>query len=315
MACYKKIFEWVRVREAKIIPVLFATVIAIDIYLIAAHFWPWLLTDAEDNLIWCDVSAVVATVMYVGMLCSLKKSAKLEETLSNIYHEFGMVYFHGFKLQRYIDSDAMLRFQEWLGVGICKELAAVAMIILRDNKSARLCHGDWYENNLFVTKHAWVEFKIPLNGWFVMDLAWMCPGICKRRAYFRNLRSEGKMVRRWTCSYNEFWQIKFVEVVSEMMRNRKTSHVLLDLSAFGKPDGHGFSEWCYQQDEPKFSNGSILAPHSRIGSDKLVSSWVIRDFVKNPKRKQPKARSVRLTRSLKRKYERWLAEQIKQKAA
>ena len=313
MNYYKKILEWTRAREVKIIPAILAIVIVMDAYLVAAHFHPNLTTDAEDMLIWCDISATVATITCTTTLYMLRK-LKLEEALSSISHEFETIYFHGFKLRRYIESEAMLRFQNWLGVGICRELAAVAMITLRGNKSARLCHGNRYKNGQFVTRHAWVEFKVPLNGWFVMDLAWTCPGVCKRRVYFRNLRKKGKMVRHWSCPHSEFWQIKFVEVVSKMMRNRKTSHVLLELSAFGKPDDHGFREWCYRQDGPRYSDGSMLIPHPRIGSDKLVSSWAIRDFVKNPKRKQPKARSIRLTYSLKRKYERWVAEQIAQKA-
>ena len=312
MTKVKRLYQWVFTHEKEYSLIMATMIVLMDAYLIIE--WRFLWIEGSSNIaIITRIMAGVGTALYVVSEIMLLKRAKFENFLQSISSEMETLYFHGFKLKRYfISSDAILRLQRWCGSGMCYELSVLAMILMKNHKSARLCRGDYYdENGNFRTRHAWVEVKIPLNGWVVVDFAWTFPGFSKKNYYFRHINNPGKLVCKWVCSYKEFWDVQFSNVVREAMQNKKTSCVLLELSGFGNPDnGYEFSEWVFDAKELKYSDGSVMIPFRRGDSDELISNRIIRDFVKNPKRKNPKAKSIRLAKIARHKYEIWAAQQV-----
>ena len=213
------------------------------------------------------------------------------------------LYFHGFKVWRYLKDDAIMRLQEWLGAGMCYNMSTLAMLTLKHNKTARLCRGAYYdENGVFRTLHGWVEFRIPLCGWCVADFSWIHGGFAKKKVYFKSV--EGEMLKAiWSCSYKDFWDLPFSNVLYKSMQDRKTSCILAELAEFGLPiiEEDGFSEWCYSGQSLKRTDGTFMIPF-HLG-EKLVSSRIMRDFVKNPKRHQPRAKSIRIAHLYEREYQ------------
>ena len=181
---------------------------------------------------------------------------------------------------------------------MCYETGILAMIMLKKSKSARLCRGKFYVADKFKSRHSWVEFKIPLNGWWVLDFAWFHPGICQRKKYFQKISDEGRLTKEWTLSYEEFWNINLVQVLAKKMKQPGTSHIFLELAAFGNPDeGYEFYDKLCASEELNFSDGTWMLPFCKVDWAKPISSGVLRGFVKNPKRQQPKARSYRVAKN------------------
>ncbi len=213
-----------------------------------------------------------------------------------------------------------MRLEEWLEAGFCYELSAISMMLLKNYQTARLCHGDFRDKNgNLKTKHSWVEVMIPSGDWFVIDFAWMPQWICKRGDYYRRCHSYGALTCKWVCTYDDFWKIQFPNILYEAMKNSKTSSVLLELSGFCDPkDGYGFQKWIYEAKELRFSDGSYMIPCYKFHKNKPISGIIIRDFVKNPKRRSPKAKSLRrtkmvilrLTKKVQHKFEIWKSQQI-----
>ena len=76
-----------------------------------------------------------------------------------------------------------------------------------------------------------------------------------------------------------------------------------------KDEDYGFTEYCYSEEIIKHAACEYMIPYYNPNDEKFISSQIIRDFIKNPKRKQPKTRSIRLARFVVRRYEKWKAEQ------
>lgn len=278
---------------------------AIDIYfLILGLRW-------EIDFLGCSCwfASIALTIVYAILCASLIKSKIMKKYLTKIWQELDALYFHGFKIHRYLDNETFPRLQAWLGCGMCYEPSVLAMLVLRCNKTARLCRGDyWNRNGKLQTRHGWVEFRIPFCGWCVADFSWIHGGFARKKIYFRNMDS-GKLKVRWSCSYQDFWDLPFPNVLYKSMQNRGTSCVLAELNEFGSPiiEEDGFSEWCYSGRELRGTDGTFMIPLYRGG--KFISSRIIRDFVKNPKRRQPKARSIRIARILEREFRKWRSQQ------
>ncbi|MDO4747511.1 MAG: hypothetical protein Q4A70_04230 [Candidatus Saccharibacteria bacterium] len=177
---------------------------------------------------------------------------------------------------------------------MCYELSVVVMILLKGHKSARICRGIYHDKKQgFISRHSWVEVKVPLNGWYVVDLAWMYPAFCGKKNYWQH-KLEGDLVCEWICKYKDFWKIRFPNILREAMQNSLTSHVLLEFSVFGNPDeGYEFDPILHELDKLRFTDGQVMIPFLRDCSDNPISSKILREFVVNPKREQPKAKSIR----------------------
>ena len=251
----------------------------------------------------------VATIINILTTFSMIKEKAFGKAVTRILdEELGKTYFHGFALRKYIETGAFLRFCRFQKDGFCYQLSSLMMIALRNEPTAKLCRGNVYcKNGEFKTVHSWVELKIPFNGWYVIDASWLFPCFIKKRQYAKYMKR--KIEKKWECSHEDFWKLKFSEALHEATRSPETSMVLRELYAYGWPDDFAFREEVFSA-ESLFSgaNGTFMPPF--IGpQNMLVSTGILRDFVKNPARKRPKARTIRCAYSLLREYERYLAEQ------
>ena len=231
----------------------------------------------------------------------LLKVKALNKTLRAM-HE---TWFYGFRADRwFVETSAFQRFTEWYNEGFCFAMSALAMIILRDNPTARIVQGHIEgvknPNSGGLYRHAFVEFKLPWLGWCVMDLSWITPCIANRNAYYRTY---SKMVKDWTCSYEEFWKYDFSHDLYMATRRKETSDILDLLIWYGCSDGMaGFTKAVLENWSINEFDMEITAPF-HYGNEKLISGRILRDFVKNPKREQPKAKSLRRAAHLRKLYE------------
>ena len=266
------------------------------------------------DYVFCTIDVVV-TVLYLILLVLTIRKKQFEKFVNALSEEAKKLYFHGFRLNRYVNTCAFWRFQEWLGSGRCYAFSVLAMIMLRPNKTATLYRGDSYgKDGQLKTRHSWVEFKIPMNGWWVADFSWTNHGFMPKKEFFKavNVDSE-RLEPKWSCSYDEFWGTPFVGAICEAMEDATTSNIFRKLAAFGNPgdEDYGFTEYCYSEEMLKYAICKQMIPYYDTSDEKFISSRIIRDFVKNPKREQPKARSIRLTRLVVHRYEKLKAEQEK----
>ena len=252
---------------------------------------------------------IFATTCYLVLMFTVIHRKAWDHSFAKIWQELNLLHFHGFKIRRYLENETFSRLQEWLGSGMCHELAVLAMLVLKPNKTATLCHGNYYDaDGNFQTHHSWVEFKIPFNGWYVADFSWIDIGFVDKKKYFTS--DNGELKPTWSCSYDDFWDLPFPNVLYEAIKSPKTSKILFELTAFcghTVEDG-GFKEWCYSGQKLRYSDGTFMIPFLN-DKGKPVSTIIIRDFVKNPKRKQPKARSIRRSRLVIRHYSIWRSQQ------
>ena len=303
MTKIKALYRWFTMRKRKFYFVVIIAATISDIYL---FFRCCLWAENRSRLeIAIGVIAGVSAALCISWGVVLAKGMLLERFMASTLRKMRKIYFHGFKFYRYIDSDAILRLEEWLGVGICYELSALAMILMRNNRSARLCQGDYYDSTgQLKTGPAWVEVRAPLNGWIAIDFAWISPSICRRKDYYAYCNEDGNLIRRWICPHAKFWKIQFPKIILEAMQNEKTSCVLPELAGFCSSDqSYGFTDWIYKADSLRFSDGSDIVPYCLSDPGKPISTRILRDFVKRPQCKSPKAKSIRLARAMMRKNE------------
>ena len=214
------------------------------------------------------------------------------------------LWFHGFKVTRYFENDAFFRFQKWLGGGICYEMAALMMILLKSNHSAVLYRGDYSVDGKFRTHHSWVEFRIPFVGRYVADFAWANEFVSKKE-YFKDMVNGGNvkcsLVPRFKCAYDEFWAMPLPNILYEKMKSQGKSEILMTLVLFGdsSSDDYGFSKYATDTssvlDEDTIDwIGEFMEPYYYGGeSHRIISTGVLRDFAKKNSRKQPRARNIR----------------------
>ena len=222
----------------------------------------------------------------------------------NLAEEHKDLWFHGFKVTRYFENDVFFRFQNWLGGGICYEMATLMMILLKSNRSAVLYRGDYFVNGEFQTHHSWVEFKVPGAGIFVADFAWINEFV-KKKEYFREMtkdsRGKSSLTVRFECSHDEFWAMPWPKIVYEKMKRQEKSRLLMALAAFGdsSSDDYGFPKIVTDTSSVLDAEtidwvGEFMEPHIYGGeSHRIISTAILRDFAKKDSRKQPRARSIR----------------------
>ena len=244
------------------------------------------------------IVGVILIIVCVAAAIMCLQDIQLKRFLSSTMSESQKIFFHGFSLTHYIVSDAFIRLESWLGSGLCYELSILAMILMKNNKTARLCRGDYVDKaGRLKTRHSWVEAKVPLNGWIVIDLACLSPIFCKRDQYYKYFDENGRLGCKWLCTYDEFWKTPFAKVIAEAVKKPETSNILSELAAFGSPEcDYGFRGELIENSEP-IPSGKKMPTHYRYGSKKPVSTEIIRDFVKNPRRKDPKTKSIRLAKA------------------
>ncbi len=257
------------------------------------YFWH----DAGKSLA-MDTLVIIGSIC-MAVLCGMNIAALTKNIISGDIDDFMLesanYFFHGLDLARYVVNGSFKRMGEWAKDNFSYEAAAIAMIILKDNKSAILHHGIYKgERNSklhIMDKHAWVEFRIGLRL-YVADLT-TDRVIYSRREYFGEDGPGEGLVSKWRCGYDDFWVLAFTSAVHDAMLVPETSYVMKELSGFGSPimSMPGFENWVARVDGLYFSDGTHMEPYVR--EHVVLTSEIIRDFGKKHNRQQPKSKSMR----------------------
>lgn len=264
------------------------------------------LTAQESAL---AIVASIATGLYLLLSYKITQRIFHQHAINKLRKRARRLYFHDYTLDQYLETDAILRLEHWLNCGMCYQLSALAMILAKDFKSAKICRGDCYrEDGTWYTKHSWVEIKIPLNGWCIIDLAWLCfsEQCTTKESFFSASNLKGKrLTSKWECGYEEFWSIRYSQLLEQAMRRPKTSRILFELQAYGSPsDGYDFHE---RLREWNIIKTDIMPPlQLSKAKNKPITNAIIKDFVQNPKRKIPKSEHVRRAQVANRRFIRML---------
>ena len=114
--------------------------------------------------------------------------------------------------------------------GLCYEAAAIAMMLLKGNSTARLVLGTGEYRHITHERcnHAWVEFEedgVP----FAIDFAWFDSEFCIPRIV--HVDACKSIVYR-TYDYNYFWQMPISQRLYRLCHDRKTSYIMPWLSLY-----------------------------------------------------------------------------------
>lgn len=132
----------------------------------------------------------------------------------------------------------LVEMSKFAGHGLCYEAAVIAMMLLKNNSTAKLVLGtaeNCYKNH-GRCKHAWVEFEE--NGVpFAIDFAWFSEELCIPRIVHVNVC---KSIIYHMYSYTEFWQMDLSKKLYALCHDRKTSYVLPWLFMYRSGEDKGF---------------------------------------------------------------------------
>lgn len=251
-------------------------------------------------------AAVIITVLQASRQNASKKYlAKLKKSVSALY-------FYGFSFDRVWESQALIRAERWFEVEMSKWWAPLGMLILKDNPTATLYHGLLFEGDKAGEFHAWVEFDVWYGEKYVLDFAWIGSGFITKKKYQKWLKGDGlELVPLWKCDHTAFWTFAWTNFLWERMSNPKTSHILEGLDVYVNPslsDGSkvvkiGFRDDIKELNPKDFSFlGIDTIPWKVVGSNKIISSGTIQDFIKYPKLKAPRTKTLKRSYRLYREY-------------
>lgn len=188
------------------------------------------------------------------------------------------LYFHGIKLSKYLEADAFLRLERYAGATFCYELSALAMILLKDDPTATLCRGYYYEkDDQILCRHSWVEIETTPGKYGIIDLAWTSPEVIEKDTYLKDY-AHGRLEQKWECPHRAFWQFGMVEPIYEAMQKPETSCILKELTAFGSPrDSFRPKVYCLFCHKLQYSDGSFMEPYLHH-CGKEISTEIIQSF-------------------------------------
>lgn len=134
------------------------------------------------------------------------------------------LYLDNVKIFDVISHQFLVEMYDILGYGLCYEAAALAMMLLKDNPTARLVLGTAENRHETHERcdHAWVEFeenRVP----FAVDFAWFENEFCIPRIVHVDIC---RSIIYHTYSYKEFWQMSLSKKLYALIHERKTSYIL-----------------------------------------------------------------------------------------
>ncbi|MBO4276546.1 hypothetical protein J5868_02510 [Candidatus Saccharibacteria bacterium] len=210
-------------------------------------------------------------------------------------------------MKKIIKTKALYRIQDWANVSMSCWWAPLAMLIMKDNPTAVLYQGMLYDSDGTKKFHAWVEFNIQHGGRYVLDFSWLSSGFCEKKRYLKWLKkSNAKLVSEWSCEYSMFWLFRWTNSLWELMLDPKTSHILdgLDVLCPEDEENFGFKPVIADLEIEKLKRfGIATIPWEIKGSGKMISASIIQDFVKYPKSKAPRDKTIKRMRRLLREAE------------
>ncbi len=253
-------------------------------YLVLSLIRP--LTEQEQRLRLAYLGLSIISILFGLWLVRITYLDGAIQSLKKAQRE---LYFHGYTIEKHVETQSLKRLQKWIGSGMCYELSILTMLQCKDFKSAKLCRGRLTRvNNPHESKHSLVEIKIPWNGWFTVDFTWDSGELRSKRSFMKRFFDYETLITEWECSYQEFWDIEYSKRLYEAISCRDTSHILNSLVYYSGPNrGYSFHAEIYRPDL-KVIEQDYMTPQTRIDADdRPISDDIISFFVENPERDEP----------------------------
>lgn len=149
------------------------------------------------------------------------RGGAIHQVYGEFYCRVERFYLDGFKLIDVLDQELFLELSGLLG-GQCYEAAALAMLVLRENPTARLVYGTAVNSPDTGGRcdHAWVEFTahgLP----FVVDWTWFPDDVCLPRLIHQDSRQP---IAISSISYQEFWASAFTRRLHQNLQDAGHSY-------------------------------------------------------------------------------------------
>ncbi len=237
------------------------------------------------------------SVVVILAVWKVSREAKSRKYLAELLDSADEMYFCGLNFKRIIKTRALFRVQNWIGGEMSSWWAPLAMLVLKENPTSVLYQGTSLCNDGTKEIHSWVEFNIPQGDRYVLDFSWLPLGFCERRQFFKMLdKEDDKLTPEWSCDYTTFWSFRWSNILWTLMRKQKTSHILDGLDAYCLEGENNF-DFCtiveeLGTEEPK-SFGVSTVPWRIENSNKVFSASILQDFVKYPRCKAPRDKTLK----------------------
>lgn len=240
----------------------------------------------SETIFWliADLLAAIVTVytFYKLFFRTLRDS---------IICHLGDYYFNGANLLEVLHAEFFHRFGNYTDNGFCYTASTLAMIALRNVRGTKIVRATLEEDGESYC-HSWVEFR-HCGIWMVCDPCWLhWPQVAFRRSYYRKLKN---VKIRFVCKSKEFQAYHLSRQIEELLRRPETSHLFYEIyrlyGPFEDDDDLGFSNLTHDLE--------IGEGHGKIGFPFLTEDHIIfsdrifYEFMTNPKRKRPRAHSIR----------------------
>ena len=151
-------------------------------------------------------------------------NTQFEDAIMQVATAADKLYLDGVSIFDIVRHQFLVELHDFTQYGLCYEAAAVAMLLLKDNPTARLVlgTGEYCHSTRERCDHAWVEFEED-NVPFVVDFAWFEHEFAVPRIVHVDIC---KSVVYRTYDYRRFWQMAMSQKLYALCHDPKTSFVL-----------------------------------------------------------------------------------------
>jgi hypothetical protein len=178
-------------------------------------------------------------------------------------------------------------------VGFCYEEAAIAMMLLKKCKTAKIHQGITMHG--FGYPHSWVTFRV---GFLVFVMDYRVSPMPKLWSWYKRLLQPETI---WTMNYKDFWQLKEVNALYERMKKPETSHFFIEFKFF-RPDFFFASNWgfrgyfpLYKIDREDFGK-ELAISRNDLDEDEYdiyISQRIVDEFMADPKLMRPSDEAIK----------------------
>lgn len=229
---------------------------------------------------------------------------RAERLTRYLMSELGKCYFCGYDLWQLYVLRFFPRYREFVDWGFCGPVAALSMMALRDNPTARYVYAlagpERYE-------HCWCEFRY-CGIWYVLDVCWYYPFVVPRRLYYRRNRPEILQV----CEHQQFWDLLVSRQIRDKMAHPETSWLISEfVYLYNFSTVRGGPLFAPDIDEYDLDDtvGRHINPYLIVVYPEIIfSRRIIYEMMQRSTRKRPPAHLVRFVRSRSRKLRQAWAE-------
>lgn len=237
-----------------------------------------------------------------------KKLPSLVEVTNSLCDK---MYLYGHQISLLAKTNFFLRLaKDYRGLGLCFMTSALAMMMLKDNRTATLVVVQVGEAKTIYSPvlkkeipstHRFVKFQYN-SDWFVLDFNCIGGEPITLTSFYRDNQH---LVTIREYSYDEFWSLGFPENYMHKLLNPKTSYIFLNLlKAFTydlSDDAGRFYGETVSNDIPYGTiprlNKEAIEVESGQDFFKIYSRRIFNELVAKPSRKSPKTHTIRRLKS------------------